>query len=249
MTEMISVFLTSAQKNKFLKGQTFQLSAHQLQAGSGKHNVEIAMTPKNHKELLKNVSKNKGYRFTKDKIVTGGALPESPESEKEEMVNMTEEKTGGKLKKGSPEMIERMANLRAMRKGKGIMKEEVVDGEGIIDDLKKTFNPKLGRKIKDALTSKTAKKVYKGIAKVASSSLLPPVISGVANSAIDGLIGEGLVKKKRRYRKANTLVVGGTLAYGVPSLQLKGKGFTSENGTHYGGSFKSPTQGGSFLTL
>ncbi len=75
MTEMISVFLTSPQKNKFQKGMTFQLSAEQLQAGSGKHNVEIAMTHKNHKELLRNVSKNKGFRFTKDKIVTGGALP------------------------------------------------------------------------------------------------------------------------------------------------------------------------------
>ena len=88
--------------------------------------------------------------------------------------------------------------------------------------------------------------VYKGIAKVATSTLLPPVISGVASTAIDGLIGEGIVKKTRRYKKPNTLVVGGTLAYGVPSLQLKeGKGFTSENGTHYGGE----RIGGSFLQL
>ena len=72
MTESISVFLTSAQKNKMQQGKTFQLSAHQLQAGSGKHHVNIEMTPKNHKELLKNVSKNKGYRFTKSKIEGSG---------------------------------------------------------------------------------------------------------------------------------------------------------------------------------
>ena len=58
------------------------------------------------------------------------------------------------------------------------------------------------------------------------------------------------MKKTRPYKEANTLVKYGTLQYGVPSLQLKeGKGFTGENGTHYGGSFRSPSQGGSFKAL
>ena len=71
MTDKISVFLTSAQKRKFETGKTFQLSATQLNAGTGKFHVEIEMTSKNHKQLLRNVSKNKGYRFTSEKIVGG----------------------------------------------------------------------------------------------------------------------------------------------------------------------------------
>ena len=51
MTDKIQVFLTSAQKKKFENGKTFQLSATQLNAGTGKFHVEIEMTTKNHKEL------------------------------------------------------------------------------------------------------------------------------------------------------------------------------------------------------
>jgi hypothetical protein len=74
MTETISVFLTTAQKNKMSSGKTFQLSSHQLQAGSGKHPVDIEMTTKNYKTLVKNVGKNKGYRFTADKVVNGSGF-------------------------------------------------------------------------------------------------------------------------------------------------------------------------------
>jgi hypothetical protein len=70
--ESVKVFLTSAQKNKLQNGKTFQLSASALQAGSGKHAVEIQMSLKNHKALLKNVSKGKGYRFSSDKIEGAG---------------------------------------------------------------------------------------------------------------------------------------------------------------------------------
>jgi hypothetical protein len=72
--ESVKVFLTSAQENKLQSGKTFQLSASALQAGSGKHAVEIQMTLKNHKALLKNVSKGKGYRFSSDKIEGAGFL-------------------------------------------------------------------------------------------------------------------------------------------------------------------------------
>ena len=61
--------------------------------------------------------------------------------------------------KGSPAMKAHMAKLRGMRK---------VKGSGILDDIKngfnRTFNPKLGDKIKAALTSPIAKQVYSGIA-------------------------------------------------------------------------------------
>jgi hypothetical protein len=49
---------TSAQKNKLSKGQAFQLSASQLQAGAGKHMVEIKLPSKDYEKLLINVSKN-----------------------------------------------------------------------------------------------------------------------------------------------------------------------------------------------
>jgi hypothetical protein len=52
MTEKIEVFLTSAQKNKFQLGKTFQLTAHQLSAGTDKFHVEIEMTTKNYKALV-----------------------------------------------------------------------------------------------------------------------------------------------------------------------------------------------------
>jgi hypothetical protein len=71
MSETISVFLTTAHKNKMSSGKTFQLWASQLQAGSGKHPVDIEMTTKNYKTLVKNVGKNKGYRFTADKVING----------------------------------------------------------------------------------------------------------------------------------------------------------------------------------
>ena len=74
MSSTISVFLTAAQKNKMSSGKTFQLSATQLQAGSGKYPVDIEMTTKNYKTLVKNVGKNKGYRFTSDKIIGGAGF-------------------------------------------------------------------------------------------------------------------------------------------------------------------------------
>jgi hypothetical protein len=74
MSETISVFLTTSQKNKMNSGKTFQLSASQIQSGSGKHAVDIEMTTKNYKTLVKNVSKNKGYRFTSDKVINGSGF-------------------------------------------------------------------------------------------------------------------------------------------------------------------------------
>jgi hypothetical protein len=74
MTETISVFLTAQQKNKTSSGKTFQLSASQIQAGSGKHPVDIEMTTENYKTLVKNVGKNKGYRFTAHKVINEAAF-------------------------------------------------------------------------------------------------------------------------------------------------------------------------------
>ena len=273
MTDKVQVFLTSAQKKKFENGKTFQLSATQLNAGTGKFHVEIEMTTKNHRELLRNVARNKGYRFTREKVVGGSifgkilktvakaaapialdfvgektgtkSITDALKPSANGLIDVGVDKiSGGKLKKGSPEMAERMARLRSMRKVK-------VDGGNIFDDIKngfnRTFTPKLGREIKKTLTSGVAKDIYKGVADVGLTAvgaytgqpMLGAVGSQVVNSAIDG----AGVRRRR-----NTMVVGGSLVDGIPRVQIRGKGFIGEKGTKFGGSFKSPTQGGSFAS-
>jgi hypothetical protein len=155
--------------------------------------------------------------------------------------------SGGKMKKGSPEMAAHMARLRGMRKGKGIEQEdEMIEGNGILDDIKngwnRTFNPKLGRKIKKTFTSKPAREIYKGLTnvglKLGSSFTGLPL--GLAENEIDKQIDGASI------RRSNVMVKGGSLVAGVPQVQIRGKGFTGTQGTKFGGSFRSPTSGGSF---
>jgi hypothetical protein len=282
MSETISVFLTTAQKNKMQGGKTFQLSASQLQAGSGKHAVDIEMTTKNYKTLVKNVGKNKGYRFTADKIVGSGffgniaktvgkkvaktvaekgldyvgektgqkGITNALKNSVDDLVDVGADKitgtgTGSRMKKGSPEMAAHMARLRDMRKGKGMHTE--IEGGNIGDDIKnafkRTFNPKLGRKIKDAFTSGPAREVYKGLAdgalKIGSSFTGLPL--GLAQNEINKQIDGASIK-----RRSNVMVRGGTLKDGVPQVQVRGRGFTGKNGTKFGGSFKE--LGGSMVS-
>jgi hypothetical protein len=297
--ESVKVFLTTAQKNKMQGGKTFQLSASALQAGSGKHAVEIQMTLKNHKALLKNVSKGKGYRFSADKIEGAGFFGDIAKSIGKKVAKKVADKgldyigertgqsgitnalkgsvdglidvgankiSGGKLVKGSEAMKDHMARIRGLRKGKGMQME--MEGEGILDDIKngfnRTFNPKLGRKIKDAFTSKPAREIYKGLSRAGLQvgSAFTGLPLGLAQGEIDRQIDGASIKGGKRYAKKNTLVVGGTLKDGVPHPQIRrhggvmmkmpkqvsGKGFTSKNGTHYGGSFASSVSGGSFAS-
>jgi ribosomal protein S7 len=279
MSETISVFLTTSQKNKMNSGKTFQLSASALQASTGKHPVDIEMSTKNYKTLVNNVSKNKGYRFTADKIVGSGFFKDIAKTvgkkvaktvaeksldyigEKtgqqkvtnalkgsvDGLVDVAAERVGGKMKKGSPEMAAHMARLRSMRKGKGVQE---IEGGNVFDDIKngwnKTFNPKLGRKIKDAFTSKPAREVYKGLAnaglRIGSSFTGLPL--SLAQGEIDRQIDGASIK-----RRSNIMVKGGTLVSGVPVVQIRGKGFTGVDGTKFGGSFLSPqSRGGSFYS-
>jgi hypothetical protein len=156
------------------------------------------------------------------------------------------------MQKGTSEMREKMALSRSMKKGKGM--GDSIDGASIASDFRnfgrkvkrgstKTFNPKLGNDIKKAFTSKPAREVYKGLANVglklgSSFTGLPlGLAQGEINRQIDGA---------SIIRKNNVMVRGGTLIHGVPQIQVRsGKGFHGKDGTHYGGSFKSP-QGGSF---
>jgi hypothetical protein len=269
MTERIEVFLTSAQKNKFQSGKTFQLSATQLNAGTGKFHVEIEMTKKNHRELLRNVSKNKGYRFTSEKIVGAGffgdiaksvakaaapkvldfigdktgqkGITDALKGSTDGLIDVASSKiSGGKLTKGSQAMKDHMAKLRSMRKGKGM-----VTGGNVFDDIRngfnRTFNPALGEKIKDAFTSQPAREVYKGLANAGLKigSSFTGLPLGLAQDEIDKQIDGASIK-----RRSNIMVKGGTLIAGVPQVQIRGKGFRGANGTQFGGSFKSA--GGSF---
>jgi hypothetical protein len=290
MSETISVFLTTQQKNKMASGKTFQLSASQLQAGSGKHNVDIEMSTKDYKQLVKNVGNNKGYRFSADKVMGSGffkdigkviakkvapknldkigektgqkSITDALKGSIDGLVDVGADRiSGGKLQKGSPEMRERMARLRGMRKGKGMQME--IEGGNVFDKLgrdikngfNRTFTPRLGRDIKKAFTSKPAREVYKGLANVGLKigSSFTGLSLGLAEGEIDRQI-DGASVGGKRYKKKNTMVVGGTLVKGVAYPQIRhggvmmkqGKGFTSSKGTHYGGSFASPTSGGSF---
>jgi hypothetical protein len=129
-----------------------------------------------------------------------------------------------------------------------------IEGEGIFEDLgrdikrgfNKTFNPKLGRKIKDAFTSKPAREVYKGLAnaglRIGSSFTGLPL--SLAQGEIDKQIDGASIKKR-----SNIMVKGGTLKDGVPVVQIRGRGFTGKNGTKFGGSFLSPqSRGGSMVS-
>ena len=189
--ENIKVFLTTAQKNKLASKKPFQLSSSQLMADSGKHSVEIQMSGKNHKALLRNVSGGKGFRFSSDKIEGAGffgniaksvvkaaapaaldfigeksgqkGITDALKGSADGLIDIASDKiSGGRLVKGSAAMKEHMAMLRGMRKGKGM------SGGNIGDDIKnaftKTFTPQLGDQIKNAFTSGPAKEVYKGLA-------------------------------------------------------------------------------------
>jgi hypothetical protein len=161
--------------------------------------------------------------------------------------------SGGKIKmqKGSVEMKEHMARLRGMRKGKGMVEGGDIAGDfrnfgrKIKNSFTDTFNPKLGREIKSAFTSKPAREVYKGLAnvglKIGSSFTGLPL--DVAGDEINRQIDGASIKKR-----SNVIVRGGTLVNGVPSVQIrKGTGFNGKDGTHYGGSFRE-LGGGSMVS-
>jgi hypothetical protein len=283
MSETISVFLTTAQKKRL--GKTFQLSAHQIKADTGKHDVDIEMTTKDYKKLAQNVEKNKGFKFTADKIVGSGFFKDIANTVGKTVAKKVAEKgldfigsktgqpevtnalkksvdglvdvgvnrvSGGKMVRGSPEMKEKMALLRSMKKGKGMVNS--IDGASIASDFRnfgrkgksgftKTFNPQLGNDIKKTFTSKPAREVYKGLANVGLKlgSSFTGLSLGLAQGEINRAIDGASIKKKNY-----VMVRGGNLVGGVPQIQIRGAGFHGKDGTHYGGSFRSPQSGGSF---
>ena len=134
--------------------------------------------------------------------------------------------------KGSKVAKEFMANIR---RGKGCKKE----GGNIFDDigrkLKQTFNPALGMKIKDALSSDSAKDVYKSIADtvipIIATSTGNPVLGQIAKIGVDTALGSGLKKKRLQKKTTNIKSNSSNLINGVPQV------------------IKSRLQGGSFKGL
>jgi hypothetical protein len=286
MTEKINVFLTSAQKNKLAKGLSFQLSASQLQEPTGKHSVEIQLTSKDYKKLLSNVSKNEGFRFTPSSIVGAGffgnvaksvlksvapkaidfigdktntrGLTDALKPSANGLIDLGVNKiSGGRLVKGSPEMIERMRMLRGMRKGAGHkmkmdMDMDVIQGTNVFDDIcngfNRTFTPKLGREIVQTLKSPVAKDINKGIVDAGATAIGvatgTPIISGIASQGANKLI-DGMSIKQRKSAK-HTMVVGGTLVNGVPHPIQMNHIMNPVPIRQLGGSFLSA--GGSFLS-
>jgi hypothetical protein len=163
-------------------------------------------------------------------------------------------KKGGKLRKGSPEMAEKMARLRAMRGSR--------KGGSVLGDLKKAFDPKKNGVAKTFNTVKSTVAPYirpaitqglaAGIDAVTGTPLgtiaTPGIQSGV-NAALDKAnIGIGI---RGRGQRIHTLY--GGLVNGIPSPILTQRAMDTINTmglTHHRYTPNGlPTVGGSFLSL
>ena len=114
---------------------------------------------------LKSAAKRFGYMALRNEV---GRLSEKDEKIANSFIDKAERTFGTGVKKGSPEMKEKMARLRAMRKGSQSVSDR--EGEGI-----GRFFKKAGRKIKGA-----AKGVYK-LGKKASKN---KIVRGIAKQII-----------------------------------------------------------------
>jgi hypothetical protein len=166
--------------------------------------------------------------------------------------------SGGRLVKGSPEMIERMRMLRGMRKGAGHKKMkmdmdmDVIHGTNVFDDIRngfnRTFTPKLGREIVQTLKSPVAKDIYKGVIDAGATAIGvatgTPIVSGLVGQTANKLI-DGMSIRRRKSAK-HTMVVGGSLVNGVPHPIQMNHIMNPVPIRQLGGSFLSA--GGSFLS-
>ena len=70
----VELYLTSSQKNKFLKGMNFQMTNSQLESKQGKHKIDVNLSEKNYNDLLNKISKKKSYRFKKEVFLEGSGI-------------------------------------------------------------------------------------------------------------------------------------------------------------------------------
>ena len=164
----------------------------------------------------------------------------------------TKKETGGKLKKGSQEMKEKMARLRAMKK----------NGGNILSDINKAFNPKQNgvanafNQVKDVVQPYIRPAITQGLVGginmmtgVPVGSIAQPGISYGVNTALDKLnIGIGLRGRgKRTYPRYGGLVDG----IPTPILTQRAHDMINTMGlvTHRYTKNGLPNMGGSFLAL
>ena len=70
----VDLHLTSNQKNKYVKGLPFQMTAEQCSSKSGKYHICAYLSKKDYNNLLKKNSHKKGMRFSKDTFLEGSGL-------------------------------------------------------------------------------------------------------------------------------------------------------------------------------
>ena len=70
----VDLHLTSNQKNKYVKGLPFQMTAEQCSSKSGKHHICAYLSKKDYNNLLKKNSHKKGMRFSKDTFLEGSGM-------------------------------------------------------------------------------------------------------------------------------------------------------------------------------
>ena len=70
----VELYLTSAQKSKFLKGMNFQMTNSQLESKQGKHKIDVNLSEKDYNDLLNKISKKKSYRFKKEVFLEGSGI-------------------------------------------------------------------------------------------------------------------------------------------------------------------------------
>ena len=181
----VELYLTSAQKNKFLKGTNFQMTNSQLESKSGKHKIDVNLSENNYNDLLNKISKKKSYRFKKEVFFEGSGIFRDISKglvkiaapiiiDKGGDVTGTRKITDAIVKPNADKVIDFVGSnvkkgrlLKGSQETKDFMQStrKKKNGANVFDDigniLKLTFTPDLGRKIKDTLSSDIAKKVYK----------------------------------------------------------------------------------------
>ena len=70
----VDLHLTPNQKNKYVKGLPFQMTAEQCSSKSGKHYICAYLSKKDYNNLLKKNSHKKEMRFSKDTFLEGSGL-------------------------------------------------------------------------------------------------------------------------------------------------------------------------------
>ena len=229
----VELYLTSAQKSKFLKGMNFQMTNSQLQSKNGKHKIDVNLSEKDYNDLLNKISKKKSYRFKKEVFLEGSGIFRDISKrlvkiaapliiDKVGDVTGTRQITDAIVKPNANQVIDLVGGnvkkgrfVKGSQEAKDFMQSirKKKNGGNIFDDignkLKSTFTPDLGRK--------TAKQVYKVLADTAIPLIKTqnPILGTVMQVGVDSALGSGL---KRRKPLPNIKSSTSNLINGVPQV-------------------------------